>query len=89
MRKPSLAPWEHFEENSNQGVAVDRVASLFVGDAAGRGKDWAPGRRKDFSCGDRMFAANLGLSKYMASTVCRPVARISQRGGLIRGESGP
>lgn len=34
---------------------------MYVGDAAGRAKNWAPGKPKDFSCGDRMFAANIGI----------------------------
>ncbi len=36
---------------------------LYVGDAAGRAKEWAPGKPKDFSCSDRMFAANIGVGK--------------------------
>ena len=44
---------------------VNRKQSIFVGDAAGRAKNWAPGKPKDFSCSDRKFAANLGVSKYM------------------------
>lgn len=40
---------------------MDRQRSLFVGDAAGRAKGWAPGMKKDFSAGDRMFAANAGI----------------------------
>ena len=43
---------------------VDRPQCLYVGDAAGRAKEWAPGKPKDFSCSDRKFAANLGVSKY-------------------------
>lgn len=34
---------------------------LYVGDAAGRAKEWSPGKPKDFSCSDRMFAANLEI----------------------------
>lgn len=34
---------------------------MYVGDAAGRAKNWAPGKPKDFSCTDRMFAANVGV----------------------------
>ena len=44
---------------------VTRSESLYVGDAAGRAKNWAPGKSKDFSCGDRMFAANVGVGKNM------------------------
>lgn len=38
--------------------------SFFVGDAAGRAKNWEMGRRKDFSASDRKFAANIGLNFY-------------------------
>jgi bifunctional polynucleotide phosphatase/kinase len=38
---------------------------LYVGDAAGRAKEWSPGKPKDFSCSDRMFAANLGIGKVL------------------------
>ena len=35
--------------------------SFYCGDAAGRRIGWSPGRKKDFSCSDRLFALNLGL----------------------------
>lgn len=43
---------------------MDKTTSLYVGDAAGRAKDWAKDKPKDFSCSDRMFAANIGISMY-------------------------
>jgi len=43
----------------------DMSKCLYVGDAAGRAKEWAPGKPKDFSCSDRMFAANLGIGKVL------------------------
>lgn len=36
---------------------------MYVGDAAGRDKEWSPGKSKDFSCDDRKFAANIGAGK--------------------------
>ncbi|XP_005096369.1 bifunctional polynucleotide phosphatase/kinase [Aplysia californica] len=60
-RKPSSCMWDHFVENFNNGVEVDKKKSIYVGDAAGRAKEWAPGKPKDFSCSDRMFAANIGV----------------------------
>lgn len=36
---------------------------MYVGDAAGRDKEWSPGKPKDFSCDDRKFAANIGAGK--------------------------
>ena len=41
-------------ENSTQ-------ESFYVGDAAGRLKDYKKGAKKDFSCSDRKFAMNLKL----------------------------
>ena len=35
--------------------------SFYCGDAAGRREGWAPKRKKDFSCSDRLFAMNIGL----------------------------
>jgi bifunctional polynucleotide phosphatase/kinase len=45
-------------------VVVNKAESLYVGDAAGREKNWAKGKPKDFSCGDRMFAANVAVKFY-------------------------
>lgn len=60
-RKPSTNMWDFFVKNANGGVKVDLKKSRYVGDAAGRAKNWAPGKPKDFSCSDRMFAANIGI----------------------------
>uniref|UniRef100_A0A667XZ53 Polynucleotide kinase 3'-phosphatase n=1 Tax=Myripristis murdjan TaxID=586833 RepID=A0A667XZ53_9TELE len=47
---------------ANGGVTVDKTQSFYVGDAAGRPVNWAPGqKKKDFSCSDRLFALNIGL----------------------------
>lgn len=61
FRKPSPNMWEFFVDNCNQGVEVNKKESFYVGDAAGRAKNWAPNKPKDFSCSDRMFAANIGI----------------------------
>ncbi|KAM6959280.1 bifunctional polynucleotide phosphatase/kinase [Aplochiton taeniatus] len=61
-RKPVMGMWNHLCEKANEGLTVDRKQSLYVGDAAGRPVNWAPGKKKkDFSCSDRLFALNIGL----------------------------
>ncbi|XP_056612979.1 bifunctional polynucleotide phosphatase/kinase [Triplophysa dalaica] len=61
-RKPVVGMWEHLCEKANGGVTIDLSQSLYVGDAAGRPANWAPGKKKkDFSCSDRLFAVNIGL----------------------------
>ena len=60
-RKPNTSIFEFFlKENGIKREDVD-PASVYVGDAAGRPKDWRKGAKKDFSASDRMFAANIGL----------------------------
>ncbi|XP_066567814.1 bifunctional polynucleotide phosphatase/kinase isoform X1 [Amia ocellicauda] len=62
FRKPVLGMWDYLCEKANDGVTVDKNQSFYVGDAAGRPANWAPDRKKkDFSCGDRLFALNIGL----------------------------
>ncbi|KAI7800579.1 bifunctional polynucleotide phosphatase/kinase [Triplophysa rosa] len=61
-RKPVVGMWEHLCEKANGGVTIDVSQSFYVGDAAGRPANWAPGKKKkDFSCSDRLFALNIGL----------------------------
>ncbi|NXN98721.1 PNKP kinase, partial [Rhinopomastus cyanomelas] len=60
-RKPVLGMWDHLCEKENGDLTVSVPDSLYVGDAAGRPQSWAPGRKKDFSCSDRLFAINAGL----------------------------
>ncbi|XP_003388985.1 PREDICTED: bifunctional polynucleotide phosphatase/kinase-like [Amphimedon queenslandica] len=67
-RKPGPLMWEYMEKNCNGGTSIDQSSSLYVGDAAGRKKDWIKGKPKDFSCSDRMFAANVGVPFYTPET---------------------
>lgn len=61
-RKPVTGMWSHLCEKCNDGIPVDKTQCLYVGDAAGRPENWAPGKKKkDFSCSDRLFALNIGL----------------------------
>lgn len=62
FRKPNTAVWELMHDQLNGGIKVDLDKSLYVGDAAGRDKDWSPGKPKDFSCDDRKFGTNVGVS---------------------------
>lgn len=43
-RKPSCGMMDYFIKFENDGVEIDRVESYYIGDAAGRMKDWKPGR---------------------------------------------
>ncbi|KAM9801015.1 bifunctional polynucleotide phosphatase/kinase [Neosynchiropus ocellatus] len=62
FRKPVTGMWNHLCEQANGGVEVDKTQSFYVGDAAGRPENWAPGKKKkDFSSSDRLFALNIGL----------------------------
>lgn len=58
-RKPMTGMWEYLEEHANGGLAIDKIRSFYVGDAAGR-----PARgaiKKDHSCCDRLMALNLNV----------------------------
>lgn len=63
-RKPVSGMWDHLARKANDGVTIKLEDSFFVGDAAGRAVGWAPGKKKDFSCSDRAFAANIGIDFY-------------------------
>ncbi|XP_031835451.2 polynucleotide kinase 3'-phosphatase [Nomia melanderi] len=62
-RKPAIGMWQQLEKN-NDSVPIDKDSSFYVGDAAGRQKNWAPGKKKDHSSVDRLLALNLGLKFY-------------------------
>jgi bifunctional polynucleotide phosphatase/kinase len=67
FRKPGTKMWAALEEQlraekvlSATG-AIDMANSFYCGDAAGRAIATLAGRKKDFSCGDRKFAHNVGI----------------------------
>ena len=62
LRKPNCAIWQLIVDKFNDGVKVDLGLSLYCGDAAGRAKDWSPGKVRDFSCDDRKFGTNIGVN---------------------------
>lgn len=53
-RKPCTGMWEFLEKNLNNDIKVDRNKSLFIGDMAGR--------KRDFTNTDLTFAINLGCN---------------------------
>jgi len=64
FRKPRTGIWEMLRRDFNGDFGqVDMESSFYCGDAAGRQKKAADGK-KDFACSDRLFALNLGL-KFM------------------------
>lgn len=62
-RKPRTGMWEQMLKDYGLADAgdVDHQGCVFVGDAAGREGDKAAGVRKDHSCSDRDFAANVDI----------------------------
>ncbi|EFA06186.1 Bifunctional polynucleotide phosphatase/kinase-like Protein [Tribolium castaneum] len=63
-RKPAPGMWNVLSQSKNGGLAIDIEKSFYVGDAAGREKNWAPKKNKDHSICDRLFALNVGLKFY-------------------------
>nr|CAX11689.1 polynucleotide kinase-3'-phosphatase [Nilaparvata lugens] len=63
-RKPVPGMWEVLIQKKNDGLDYSESDSFFVGDAAGRVESWAPKKKKDFSCADRLFALNVGIKFY-------------------------
>ncbi|KAM5132274.1 bifunctional polynucleotide phosphatase/kinase [Mantella aurantiaca] len=65
FRKPVTGMWDYVCDKANDGIKVQKEDCFYVGDAAGRPANWAPDRKKkDFSCGDRLFALNIGIKFY-------------------------
>eukprot|EP01083_Nonionella_stella_P199913 732738_1 len=62
-RKPNVSMWHYFEKYYNNNIKIDYNSSFYCGDAAGRPKAWKnKDTKKDFSCSDRKFAHNIGIS---------------------------
>eukprot|EP01117_Protostelium_nocturnum_P017879 TRINITY_DN735_c0_g1_i1.p1 TRINITY_DN735_c0_g1~~TRINITY_DN735_c0_g1_i1.p1 ORF type:complete len:534 (-),score=229.98 TRINITY_DN735_c0_g1_i1:52-1653(-) len=62
FRKPHPTMWDYMIKYHNGGVVPDLSQCAYIGDAAGRPK--TASRPKDFSCGDRTFAHNIGIKFY-------------------------
>jgi bifunctional polynucleotide phosphatase/kinase len=58
FRKPRPGAWEFLEKYKNGGITLDMTKSFYCGDAGGRIRSKG---KKDFSCSDRLFAANVGV----------------------------
>ncbi|CAK1551063.1 unnamed protein product [Leptosia nina] len=63
-RKPSTGMWNVLAELKNDDLPIDMDKSFYVGDAAGRAANWAPGKKKDHSMADILLTKNLGLTFY-------------------------
>ena len=63
FRKPRVGMWEQVMKDYGlvDPADVDHENSVFVGDAAGREGNKTSGIKKDHSCSDRDFAANVGV----------------------------
>ncbi|KAG0371642.1 hypothetical protein BGX24_001393 [Mortierella sp. AD032] len=62
-RKPMTGLWHWLESRFlEDDVEIDTFESYYVGDAAGREKDWKVGAVKDFNNTDRKFADSLGIA---------------------------
>lgn len=61
FRKPYIGMWNLLETSFNGNVKVDRLNSIYVGDAAGRVRT-KERLRSDHSLSDRLFAINLNVN---------------------------
>ncbi|ESO89756.1 hypothetical protein LOTGIDRAFT_192663 [Lottia gigantea] len=78
-RKPCTGMWDFLKTEGNDGVEIKLRESFYVGDAAGRPDKWNPGRKKDFSCSDRLFAINIGVLFHTPEEffLNKPIAKFS------------
>ncbi|CAG8490528.1 21222_t:CDS:10, partial [Racocetra persica] len=63
-RKPMIGIWNYFVEKRNVGVTIDKKNCFYVGDAAGRVKNWKFGAPSDWTDTDRKFAENIEINFY-------------------------
>ncbi|XP_018568301.1 uncharacterized protein F21D5.5 [Anoplophora glabripennis] len=63
-RKPVPGMWNVLVDEKNDNICIDKKNSFYVGDAAGREKNWAVKKNKDHSIADRLFAINIGIKFY-------------------------
>ena len=92
-RKPRNGMWEQLLKDYGLGDAgdVDHEHSIFVGDAAGRAGLKAVGIKKDHSCSDRDFAANVNIGfhtpeEFFLNEGPKPFERTFDPTGLLGAE---
>eukprot|EP00743_Colponemidia_sp_Colp-15_P000382 GILK01000439.1.p1 GENE.GILK01000439.1~~GILK01000439.1.p1 ORF type:complete len:422 (+),score=77.69 GILK01000439.1:114-1268(+) len=61
FRKPCTGMFDFMQRQCNGGITIDKSASLYCGDAAGRGPSVMK-KKKDFSAADWKFAMNLEIA---------------------------
>lgn len=72
-RKPRTGMWRFLEIYYPEITKnIDFDSSFYCGDAAGRVKNWIPGKNKDFSYSDFYFAENLKLTFKLPETLFVP-----------------
>ncbi|TRY61561.1 hypothetical protein TCAL_05698, partial [Tigriopus californicus] len=62
FRKPRIGVWNLLKARMNDNISINQESSFYCGDAAGRLASWMSGKKKDFSCSDRLFALNLEVA---------------------------
>jgi bifunctional polynucleotide phosphatase/kinase len=68
-RKPMTDLWDFILSVNHLSAKMIDQASFYCGDAAGRAKNYLPGKVKDFNITDRYFAHNIGLTFYTPEQV--------------------
>jgi len=74
-RKPYTGMWEYIETVVNGDIKVDRNASLYVGDMAGR--------KGDYSSSDLLFAINLGVNFQVPEVFYNDSKSVSNRTSVL------
>ncbi|KAK0256084.1 DNA kinase/phosphatase Pnk1 [Friedmanniomyces endolithicus] len=93
FRKPRTGMWEQMlkDHGLTDHGDIDHEKCFFVGDAAGREADKPAGLRKDHSCCDRDFAANVGIAfhtpeEYFLDAPVQPFVRTFNPASYLNAE---
>ncbi|USW58317.1 Putative HAD-superfamily hydrolase,subfamily IIIA, polynucleotide kinase 3 phosphatase [Septoria linicola] len=89
-RKPRTGMWDQLLQDYglSDSTNIDLENCVFVGDAAGREGDKAAKVRKDHSCSDRDWAANIGIpfrtpEEYFLGEAVKPFVRTFEPGPYL------